>query len=121
LHGKVALADDAWSTVGSSNLDPLSLALNLEANVVIRDRDFTAALRASLQRLIEEHCHEAAEPPGGKSWLWRATIGFVVFHFLHRFPAWAGLLPAHTPRLAVVPPPSRRADADGDVPSHEAG
>ncbi|WP_239504248.1 phospholipase D-like domain-containing protein, partial [Enterobacter cloacae] len=29
LHGKVALVDDEWSTVGSSNLDPLSLALNL--------------------------------------------------------------------------------------------
>jgi phosphatidylserine/phosphatidylglycerophosphate/cardiolipin synthase-like enzyme len=28
LHGKIAIVDDAWSTVGSSNLDPLSLALN---------------------------------------------------------------------------------------------
>ncbi|WP_240357254.1 phospholipase D-like domain-containing protein [Pseudomonas hygromyciniae] len=40
LHGKVALVDEGWSTVGSSNLDPLSLALNLEANVLIRDRGF---------------------------------------------------------------------------------
>ncbi|MBC8055345.1 MAG: cardiolipin synthase ClsB, partial [Rhizobiales bacterium] len=32
LHGKVAVVDDDWSTVGSSNLDPLSLSLNLEAN-----------------------------------------------------------------------------------------
>ncbi|MDF2489023.1 MAG: phospholipase D/Transphosphatidylase, partial [Pseudomonas sp.] len=31
LHGKVALVDDEWSTVGSSNLDPLSLSFNLEA------------------------------------------------------------------------------------------
>ncbi|QUJ04514.1 hypothetical protein KCP78_02685 [Salmonella enterica subsp. enterica] len=29
LHGKVALMDDHWATVGSSNLDPLSLSLNL--------------------------------------------------------------------------------------------
>jgi cardiolipin synthase len=42
LHGKVALMDDDWATVGSSNLDPLSLALNLEANVVIRDARFAA-------------------------------------------------------------------------------
>ena len=27
LHGKVALMDDHWATVGSSNLDPLSLSL----------------------------------------------------------------------------------------------
>ncbi len=37
LHGKVALMDDHWATVGSSNLDPLSLSLNLEANLIIHD------------------------------------------------------------------------------------
>lgn len=40
LHGKVALMDDHWATVGSSNLDPLSLSLNLEANIIIHDRAF---------------------------------------------------------------------------------
>ena len=34
MHGKVAVVDDIWTTVGSSNLDPLSLSLNLEANVL---------------------------------------------------------------------------------------
>lgn len=29
FHGKVAVVDDEWATVGSSNLDPLSLWLNL--------------------------------------------------------------------------------------------
>jgi phosphatidylserine/phosphatidylglycerophosphate/cardiolipin synthase-like enzyme len=38
MHAKIALVDEAWSTVGSSNLDPLSLSLNFEANVMIRDR-----------------------------------------------------------------------------------
>jgi len=46
LHAKVGLVDDGWATVGSSNIDPLSLLLNLEANVVIRDADFTDALAA---------------------------------------------------------------------------
>ncbi len=44
LHGKVALVDREWATVGSSNLDPLSLYLNLEANVLIKDRAFNADL-----------------------------------------------------------------------------
>jgi cardiolipin synthase len=48
LHGKVAVIDDEWATVGSSNLDPLSLSLNLEANVVIRDRVFNQELGAGL-------------------------------------------------------------------------
>src|SRR6185369_13562982 len=49
LHGKVAVIDDEWATVGSSNLDPLSLALNLEANVIIRDRAFNQDLFQQLE------------------------------------------------------------------------
>jgi cardiolipin synthase len=44
LHAKVALADGEWATVGSSNIDPLSLLLNLEANVIVRDEAFTREL-----------------------------------------------------------------------------
>ena len=35
LHGKVAVVDSKWGTVGSSNLDALSLMLNNEANVLL--------------------------------------------------------------------------------------
>jgi putative mRNA 3-end processing factor len=44
LHAKVAVVDDDWATVGSSNIDPLSLLLNLEANVVVRDPGFASTL-----------------------------------------------------------------------------
>src|SRR5690606_37372919 len=54
LHGKVALADYEWSTVGSSNLDPLSLSLNLEANLIIRDHGFNRKLHENLDRLLRE-------------------------------------------------------------------
>ena len=50
LHAKVALVDDEWATVGSSNIDPLSLLLNLEANVVVRDAGFTSRLAAEFDR-----------------------------------------------------------------------
>ncbi|MBI3156494.1 MAG: cardiolipin synthase ClsB [Burkholderiales bacterium] len=53
LHAKVACVDETWATVGSSNIDPLSLLLNLEANVVVRDRAFTEALAARLERAFE--------------------------------------------------------------------
>lgn len=36
LHGKLAQVDEQWATVGSSNLDPLSLSLNPGPNVWIR-------------------------------------------------------------------------------------
>lgn len=48
LHAKVAVIDRRWATVGSSNIDPLSLLLAREANVVIEDREFAAALRQDL-------------------------------------------------------------------------
>ncbi|MCU7248895.1 cardiolipin synthase ClsB [Pseudomonas koreensis] len=99
LHGKVALVDDEWSTVGSSNLDPLSLALNLEANVLIRDRTFNRQLFQRLEDLSLNHCKamDPASAPRGR--IWHMTVGFLVFHFLRHFPAMAGWLPAHKPRL----------------------
>lgn len=48
LHAKVAVIDDRWATVGSSNLDPFSLLLAHEANVVIEDHAFASQLRARL-------------------------------------------------------------------------
>lgn len=49
LHAKVAVIDRRWCTVGSSNIDPFSLLLAREANVVVRDEAFAAELRASLE------------------------------------------------------------------------
>ncbi|WP_375122759.1 cardiolipin synthase ClsB [Pseudomonas sp. LW8] len=99
LHGKVALVDEDWSTVGSSNLDPLSLSLNLEANVLIRDRAFNQHLYERLEDLSQNHCKsmDAKLLPRGR--IWHMTVGFLVFHFLRHFPAMAGWLPAHKPRL----------------------
>jgi len=99
LHGKVALVDEEWSTVGSSNLDPLSLSLNLEANVLIRDRAFNQHLFQRLDDLSQNHCKamDASLSPRGR--IWHMTVGFLVFHFLRHFPAMAGWLPAHKPRL----------------------
>ena len=48
LHAKVAVIDRQWSTVGSSNIDPYSLLLAREANVVIDDVAFARELSASL-------------------------------------------------------------------------
>ena len=52
LHAKVAVVDGRWATVGSSNLDPLSLLLAREANVVIEDIAFAQNLRTQLENAI---------------------------------------------------------------------
>jgi cardiolipin synthase len=55
LHAKVAVIDGEWATVGSSNLDPLSLLLAREANVVVQDSVFAKNLLQPLNSAIEHH------------------------------------------------------------------
>ncbi|WP_256924468.1 cardiolipin synthase ClsB [Hydrogenophaga sp. IBVHS2] len=52
LHAKVAVVDSRWATVGSTNLDPLSLLLAREANVMTTDRVFSARLRDALHAIL---------------------------------------------------------------------
>lgn len=54
LHAKVAVIDGHWATVGSSNIDPFSLLLAREANLVVEDDAFAATLRSSLLRAMAD-------------------------------------------------------------------
>ena len=53
LHAKVAVVDGKWLTVGSSNLDPFSLLLAREANVVAHHPELAHTLHASLMDAME--------------------------------------------------------------------
>ena len=53
MHAKVAVIDQRWATVGSSNIDPMSLLLAREANVMIDDTGFARELRAYLGEAME--------------------------------------------------------------------
>ncbi|HEY1397870.1 phospholipase D-like domain-containing protein, partial [Roseateles sp.] len=83
LHAKICVVDNDWATIGSSNIDPLSLLLNLEANVVVRDaafagdvaREFDAAVAKSLR----------VEPTAGRGirgFLGRALVAWVAYVYL---------------------------------------
>ena len=68
LHAKVAVVDDQWATVGSSNIDPYSLLMAREANIFIRDARFADQLRLELLNLIATGTHRV-EP---KRWTGRS-------------------------------------------------
>ena len=53
LHAKVAVVDDRWATVGSSNIDPFSFLMGREANVFVRDPQFADRLRLELLAMID--------------------------------------------------------------------
>ena len=79
LHAKVAVVDQNWATVGSSNIDPYSLLLAREANVVVYDAQFAHSLRMDLENAIE---HDAsvvdADACARRSWL-RRTASWVAY------------------------------------------
>jgi cardiolipin synthase len=54
LHGKLAVIDGEWATVGSSNFDGLSLFVNHEANIVVRDVGFAASLQGMIRAAVAE-------------------------------------------------------------------
>jgi cardiolipin synthase len=75
LHAKVAVMDDRWATVGSSNIDPYSLLMAREANIIVRDRGFTAELKVALTEMIEHGARPvAAEDWKGRPRLYKAAI-----------------------------------------------
>jgi cardiolipin synthase A/B len=85
LHAKVAVIDDDWATVGSSNIDPFSLLLSREANVVVRDAAFAGQLRTSLEVALDSAAQEIrSEDQRRRSWLVRlaSSAAYGVVRFL---------------------------------------
>lgn len=53
LHSKVMVVDDEWTLLGSSNLDPRSLWINLEFLAVVRSRTLAAAIKEIILHELE--------------------------------------------------------------------
>ena len=83
LHAKVAVVDGQWATVGSSNIDPLSLLVNLEANVVVLDAPFAARLAGEIDAAIA--VSKRVSESGGqglRAMLRRAVVAWFAYVFL---------------------------------------
>ena len=86
MHAKVAVIDEHWATGGSSNLDPFSLLLALEANVVVDDENFAKKLKHSLEqaikmgarRILQNHWRNQPIRPRLASWLSYGLVRFMV-------------------------------------------
>ena len=71
LHAKIAVVDDDWATVGSSNCDGLSLFLNQEANIVVKNAAFARAVRTHIERGIADGEIVHMEEFEGMGWMRR--------------------------------------------------
>ncbi len=92
LHAKVAVVDaaepQAWATVGSSNLDPFSLLLAREANVVVRGRDFAQTLRDTLVHAIAQDGKQI-DPADYANRPWAQRLRDRVAYGLMRVALWS--------------------------------
>jgi len=90
LHGKVAVVDDSWATVGSSNYDGFSLFVNQEANVVVIDAGFAETLRVHIARGVadgvEMNLSQFDKIPLHKRILYR--IAYQIYKNLMRLITW---------------------------------
>lgn len=89
MHAKVAVVDDRWSTVGSSNIDPMSLLLAREANVVIDDAGFARELRRSLNDAIEKGAHQVHRASWKKQPLQARVMSWICYELVRFLTGWS--------------------------------
>lgn len=98
MHAKVAVIDGEWATVGSSNIDPFSLLLAKEANLVARDRKFAGEVESSVMSAMADGAREILPDDlsrlgwHSRTWRWlsyamvRLLVGFAGYAQKH----WQG-------------------------------
>lgn len=79
LHAKVAVIDSHWATVGSSNIDPFSLWLSREANVVVYDAAFAAQLRMRLEVAMRRGSHAIHRMQWRRVGRWRRALAWLAY------------------------------------------
>ncbi|MEJ6006872.1 cardiolipin synthase ClsB [Paucibacter sp. AS339] len=85
LHAKVCVVDESWATVGSSNIDPLSLLLNLEANVIVQDAEFARHVAAEFDAAAQVSRRVDMASLGGvglRGVLRRALVAWAAYVYL---------------------------------------
>jgi cardiolipin synthase len=90
LHAKVAVIDGRWATVGSSNIDPFSLMLAREANIVALDAGFAATLRDSLLLAIGEGAQRIAPDRWKLEPLYRRFLAWASYGMVRFLMGMAG-------------------------------
>lgn len=79
MHSKVAVIDGQWAMVGSSNIDPFSLLLSYEANVLIQDESFANTLRHDILQSINTGAREVKLADWQRQRLSKRFVAWVIY------------------------------------------
>jgi len=83
LHAKTAVIDEVWSTVGSTNMDNLSMLSNDEVNAVILNREFAVEMENMFVRDLADSRQIQWE-----EWKQRPLPLRIREWFIHLFARW---------------------------------
>jgi cardiolipin synthase len=83
MHAKTAVIDGVWSTVGSTNLDSLSLLSNDEVNAVILSREFAVEMESMFANDLEQSDQIQCD-----KWVERPLLQKIKESFAHLFSRW---------------------------------
>jgi len=110
MHAKVAVIDGEWATVGSSNIDPFSLLLAKEANLVVRDQDFAGQLRQSLLLAMGSGAQEVISKNFARQHFHSRLLRWLSYGVVRMLVGLTGYGPKHwradedTPGVSPKPP-----------------
>ena len=85
MHSKVAVIDGHWATVGSSNIDPFSLLLAREANIVVEDTAFAETLRADIIQCQNDGATKLEMASWQRSNILKRVIAWLVYKVVRVF------------------------------------
>ena len=82
MHCKVAVIDGFWATVGSSNIDPFSMLLACEANIIVQNAAFSSELRAEIISSIRADAYQVSAQDWVHGNLIKRAISWVVYELV---------------------------------------
>jgi cardiolipin synthase A/B len=82
MHSKVAVIDQQWATVGSSNIDPFSLLLAREANIIVLDKDYAQELSQDIERCIMDGSEQVLSDDWLQGHHLKRTVSWLVYHIV---------------------------------------
>ncbi len=90
MHSKVAVIDNQWATVGSSNIDPFSLLLAREANVIVKDKHFASELHTDIMHSIEESAYHVLPDEWSNRHIFKRFLSWLAYGLVRGFVGLIG-------------------------------
>lgn len=86
LHGKMAICDGQWVTVGSYNFNDLSAYASIELNLDVQDEAFSHRVDQALENIIKQDCDRVIEKELiHKTYIWNRMIHRMAYALIRFF------------------------------------